>query len=244
VQRNAPNDETWAALEKASTDCKILGSIHICELPVSDRRWYSNYHHEGRLWTRTLKESSYDSVEGLSGRSGTPILYITKLSTDDDGTSTGGDSTKQSATTLRYDEAGAPSLNADQIPYLAISGAHTNDYGIKLGDVGAVIFNGKIAYGLYGDSSGAYHEGTSTDDDVKNHTPLFKCHRSGEASVKLHTLLGLSGGANDNDTSQFIWVVFPGSTFCGENNRLPRSVDSDAIQKRGAALLKLVGGSP
>ena len=239
-----PSEETWQALEKASAQFSILGKIHPCKLPVSQRRWYSNYHHEGRLWTRSFPQTAYDGVEGLGGKSGTPILYLTKLSTDDDGTSAGGDSTKQSATTLRYDEAGAPSLNADQIPYLAISGTHTHDYGIQLGDVGAVIFNGKVAYGIYGDSSGAFHEGTATDEDVKKKNALFKSHRSGEASVKLHRLLGLSGGADDNDTSQFIWIVFPGSTFCSTPNRLPRSVDSDAIQKRGAALLKLLGGNP
>jgi hypothetical protein len=234
-----PDEATWQALEKQSKDLSLLGDVHLCDVPIwKKRRWHPNYSSEGDLWTRTFPSTDYGQVDGLSGKSGVPILYITKLSTDDDGTSGSGDSTKQSATTLKWE--GGKSLNSDEIPYLAIGGAHTHDFNIQLGDIGAVIHGGKVAFGVYGDSSGKYVDGQETDDDrkQKRNSARFRCHRSGEASVKLHKLLGVKGG----DNSDFIWVVFPGSRF-GTSNKLPKNVTSDLIQQRGAALLKLLSGA-
>ena len=236
---DAPDEATWSALEQQSAEFKLLGNVHPCALPLhTSRKWFGNYKHEGKLSTRL-----FDQLDYGNGQSGKPILYITKNSTDDDGTSAGGDSTKQSETSLRFDDG--TSLDSTQIPYLAIGGAHTHDFGIKPGDVGAVIANGKVAFGVYGDSSGGYHDGTPGDDDMpgvkeKYGTPLFKCHRSGESSVKVHQLL--DWGKMETENSAFIWILFPGSSLCDAKGKLPKSVDSDAIQKRGAELLALLTG--
>ncbi|MGZ6142070.1 MAG: hypothetical protein ACXWLM_01970 [Myxococcales bacterium] len=240
AKTDAPDEATWKALEQGSAEFKLLGNIHPCALPLhTSRKWFANYRHEGKLSTRL-----FDQVDYGGGKSGKPILYITKNSTDDDGTSTGGDSTKQNQTSLRFEDGS--SLDSTTIPFLAIGGAHTHDFGIKPGDVGAVIANGKVAFGVFGDSSGAYHDGTPGDDDMpgvkeKYGTPLFKCHRSGESSVKVHKLLDWKG---ETENSTFIWILFPGSSMCNGSGKLPKSVDSDAIQKRGAELLaKLTGGA-
>ena len=239
---DAPDDATWNALEAQSAELKLLGNVHVCALPLHpDRKWFAGYSaKEGKLSTRL-----FDTIDYGDGKSGKPILYITKNSTDDDGTSTGGDSTKQGETTLKYDDG--TSLNSNDFPFLAIGGAHEHDFKLKHGDIGAVIANGKVAFGLFGDSSGGYKPGTPGDDDLppngpKGHgTPLFKCHRSGESSVRVHKLLDWKG---ESEKSTFIWIVFPGSSMCNSKGRLPKSVDSDAVQKRGAELLaKLTGGS-
>ena len=40
---------------------------------------YTTEYSEGDLWIRTFDELKYDSADGLSGKSGRPILFIGKI---------------------------------------------------------------------------------------------------------------------------------------------------------------------
>ncbi|MBI3726024.1 hypothetical protein HY251_19010 [bacterium] len=259
-ETDEPNDETWAKLEDGPAP---LGAIHMCQLAVGAARYKAGKHDkdlgldEGELWVHKFPNTKYsaekpdktgdDAVDGLEGKSGVPILYITKMDCDADGTpratrdALGGkawDGSWQPDTSLRFEDNS--SINAIDFPYFALSTEVVSAYGIAKGDVAAIIYKGRVAYAVYGDSSGS-------------------TRRTGESSIKVHLDLGRGDLVRTKpdsmgiDYSEVIHIVFPGSSFAIDVNkkpghapdmRLPATLTADDVAKRGAALLEMVGGKP
>jgi peptidoglycan LD-endopeptidase CwlK len=90
------------------------------------------------------------AVAGLAG----PVLVIdSALELDTDGwTGDQGNSNWQSGTSLRYADGITP-LDANQVPYFVLPLPITwpNAFGVSLGDYAAVLFNDRVAFGVFGD---------------------------------------------------------------------------------------------
>jgi hypothetical protein len=261
-----PTDETWEALDKASTSLPLLGTIRpwkVAKWPT--RRFHTNYaEFEGDAWIHQLADTKYDTVDGLAGKSGQPILYISKCGLDTDGKGNNAGDPDHDPHTSVATADGQP-LDGDEIPYFALAGGFEHHFGIKHGDVCAVVRQGKVAYGVFGDSGGGYVDGEdkatpifASDRDANKkpwrrqittwkRTKAFDAHRSGEGSYKLHLELDLPGkgySQEENMRSEFVWIVFPGTSLCNARGTLPLDVDADQIKARGEALFKLLGGKP
>ncbi len=79
--------------------------------------------------------------------------------------------TDQPETSYRYEVRGRPSVDADKVPFIVIPlGGFAEDLGVDVGDVAAVIYEGKVSYALVADKGP-------------------KC-KIGEGSIQLHEELG------------------------------------------------------
>ncbi len=139
------------------------------------------------------------------------IFFSAKMAIDSDGSPRAPqiDPTGQIHTSLRYQSTGhsGASLNAERIPYLVLplpasggGNSLTQEFGIKLGDVGAIIYKGGLCGVVFAD---------------------FGPHRKiGEASIRAHELLPapspwtnsaklrVRNVSVDNDV---LYFVFPGT---------------------------------
>src|SRR5262249_49279003 len=123
----------------------------------------------------------------------------------------------QSATSLRYPDR--KSLDPTVVPYFVLPGGFEAKHpGVHLGDVAAVVHEGKVAYAIWGD--------------------VGPKEMLGEGSIALAKALGIDADpARGGTDAGVFYVVFPGS---GDR----RPLANDEIDRRGKALLKRSGGNP
>jgi len=147
------------------------------------------------------------------------LFYDSLLDLDTDGSSFATqDATGQSDTSL-HQPNGKP-VDSNAVPFFVLPGGFEKQFGIRLGDVAAVIFKEKIEFAVFAD-----------------HGPKRKL---GEGSIALHRSLGhetIRGGklhdeAIDRDV---ITIVFPGS-----GNQTPQTPDE--IRRIGKAHFTASGG--
>lgn len=141
-----------------------------------------------------------------------PLAFASKMTIDADGAGGAwkGDPAGQPETSLRYPDGS--SLDPTKVPYFVLPVGFTERHpGLRLGDLAAVLYEGKLAFALFGD------EGPP--------------QKIGEGSIALARALGIdpdpvTGGADEGVT----FVVFPGS-----GDGVPLSADE--LARRGARLL-------
>ena len=81
------------------------------------------------------------------------------------------DSTNLPETSYRYPLPDRPSVNADRVPFIVVpGGGFERELGVKIGDIAAVVFKGKVTFALVADGG-----------------PNCKI---GEGSIQLHELVG------------------------------------------------------
>lgn len=106
---------------------------------------------------------------------GVALFFDAKMGLDADGSplsaSENKTSTDQPETSYRYPLPGKPSVNADRVPFIVVpGGGFEGDLGVKLGDIAAVVFKGKVTFALVADQG-----------------PMCKI---GEGSIQLHEMVG------------------------------------------------------
>jgi glycosyl hydrolase group 75 (putative chitosanase) len=125
---------------------------------------------------KTLKygcSSDRNRNSALLRLKGGTIFYDGKMGLDADGSpysqKTPG-KTDQPQTSLRYELPGRPSINADRVPFIVIPlGGFDSALGVQVGDVAAVVYNGKRVFAVVADQG-----------------PVCKI---GEGSIQLHEML-------------------------------------------------------
>lgn len=181
----------------------------------------------------TAIKQSFFGVAYAAKLPGGQVLYQSELQLDTDGWSGGkqGDDTWQADTSLRYTDGS--SVNADEVPYFVLPGGWYAKFGIKLGDLAAVVYKGKLAFAVFADTG-----------------PKTKL---GEGSLELLRELGeerlrpngqvIDAGMGDSSRGDYIiTIVFPGS---GASSYQNQGALLDYIKSRAEiAYLKLGGSLP
>jgi hypothetical protein len=120
-------------------------------------------------------------------------------------------------------------VNSEEVPYIVLPGGFFAEFGIKLGDVAAVIFKDKVVYALFADTG-----------------PRTK---AGEGSIKLAQMLGhdpfitrrngrrVVGRSIPRDV---LYIVFPGSR---NPDITPRNV-VERTREKAKELFAALGGVP
>ena len=116
--------------------------------------------------------------------------------------------TDQPETSYRYSVPGSPSVDADKVPFIVIPlGGFAEELGVDVGDVAAVVYEGRVSYALVADKGP-------------------KC-KIGEGSIQLHEQLGhnvcrarnaageCTNLRNVGIGSGVLYFVFPGSRITG-----------------------------
>lgn len=113
-----------------------------------------------------------------------------------------GDPTWQPYTSLRYSDG--TSVDANAVPYfvLPLPVSWPRQFGISLGDYGAMIFNGRVAFGVFADFGNNPGEGSI---ELLRRLGTNRLRRNGTVKNA-----GIEGGV--------ISIVFPGS---GDGTRMP-----------------------
>jgi hypothetical protein len=180
----------------------------------------------------TAIRQSFAGVAYAATLPGGQLLFQSELQLDTDGWPGGnqGDNTWQ-PDTLNYTDR--TPIHANEVPYFVLPGNWYSKFGIKLGDLAAVIYKGKLAFAVFA--------------DVGPKTKL------GEGSLELLRQLGeerlrpngkvINAGMGDSSRGDYIvTVVFPGSTAASYQNQ---SALLDFIKSRAQlAYLKLGGNLP
>ena len=156
------------------------------------------------------------------------LAYQSELQLDTDGWPGGanqGDSSWQADTSLRYGDG--TYVNANAVPYFVLPGAWYSQYGIKVGDLAAIVYKGKLAFAVFADVG-----------------PKGKL---GEASLQLFRQLGeerlrpngriINSGMGGGVTT----IVFPGSK--PDAGYQDQSSLLSYVQNRGAILFLQLGGN-
>lgn len=156
------------------------------------------------------------------------LAFQSELQLDTDGWPGGhgrGDDSWQPDTTLQY--SGGSYVNANTVPYFVLPDAWFSQFGISVGDLGAVVFQGKLAFAVFADVG-----------------PKSKL---GEGSLKLLRQLGQerlrSDGTviNSGTDGGVITIVFPGSKPDGAYR--DEGTLLDFIRSRGRTLFSQLGGN-
>ena len=161
----------------------------------------------------------------------TPLMFTSSMAIDADGMGDDGIGGKildpqygQDDTALHYASTGKP-LDARTVRYFVLpegfngQGSHP---AVRLGDVAAVLYGGKLTYAIYGDV-GAAADGLGT--------------QLGEGCMALADALGISNDpANGGAVNGVVYIVFPGS---GTGDVL----SSDDMNSIGRRLFTTAGGS-
>ncbi len=158
---------------------------------------------------------------------GGELYYDSLLNLDTDGSIYyAQDGQGQNQTSLQNAD-GSP-VDADTVPYFVLpEHGFYQQFGIKLGDVAAVIYCDKIAFAVFADQYGHQH----LEEQI------------GEGSIALHRLLGhetitpdgkLIDEAIDGDV---ITIVFPGSGIEGD------AQTPEKIRQTGEKLFTSLGGN-
>lgn len=120
-------------------------------------------------------------------------------------------------------------VNSEEVPYMVLPGGFFAQFGIKPGDVAAVIFKDKVVYALFADVG-----------------PRTK---AGEGSIKLAQMLGHNPFITRRNGTRVIgrsiprdvlYIVFPGS---GNSGITPQNV-VEKTRERAKELFTALGGVP
>ncbi len=121
-----------------------------------------------------------------------PVYFKAGMTIDADGSPRARqiDPTGQTQTSLRYPDG--RSVNAETVPYFVLPGGKYKDLGIKLGDIAAVRYNGKVAFAVFAD--------------------VGPRHKLGEGSIALAQELGIPASPRTGGVRGGVeYLVFPGS---------------------------------
>jgi len=165
-----------------------------------------------------------------NGSAMTPLMFTSSMAIDADGMGDDGVGGEildpqygQDDTALHYASTGKP-LDARYVRYFVLpegfngQGSHP---AVRLGDVAAVLYGGKLTFAIYGDV-GAAADGLGT--------------QLGEGSMALADALGISSDpANGGAVNDVVYIVFPGS---GPGDVLA----PDQIDSIGRRLFAAAGG--
>jgi hypothetical protein len=155
------------------------------------------------------------------------LVFQSELQLDTDGWPDGknqGDSTWQPTTSLRYSNGG--SVNANTVPYFVLPQTWYGQFGIKVGDLGAVVYKDKLAFAVFADVGPKSKLGEGS---------LQLLRQLGEERLRPNGRIinsGMGGGVTT--------LVFPGSKadtgYQDEKSLLSH------IQARGQVLFLQLGG--
>ncbi|HKG58357.1 MAG TPA: glycoside hydrolase family 75 protein [Pyrinomonadaceae bacterium] len=146
----------------------------------------------------------------LRFRDGT-IFFDGKMGLDADGSpysrNTPGQ-TDQPETSYRYAVPGKPSVDADKVPFIVIpQGGFDANLGVEVGDVAAVIYEGKVSYALVADLGPKCKIG---EGSIQLHEELgHKVCRARNAAGECTNLNNLGIG------SGVLYFIFPSSKITG-----------------------------
>lgn len=121
-----------------------------------------------------------------------PVYFRAGMTIDADGSPRARqiDPTGQTQTSLRYPDG--RSVNAETVPYFVLPGGQYKHLGIKLGDIAAVRYNGKVAFAVFAD--------------------VGPRHKLGEGSIALAQELGIPASPRTGGVRGGVeYMVFPGS---------------------------------
>lgn len=156
------------------------------KLPVLDQAVLNNLFDQ--VSTQTTGRAR--RIEGLPGGA---VYFRSGMQIDADGSPRARqiDPTGQTRTSLRYDDGS--SVNAEHIPYFVLPAGKYKHLGIKLGDIAAVRYNGKVEFAVFADVGPSY--------------------KLGEGSMALARELGINHSPTRGGVSspQVEYLVFPGS---------------------------------
>ena len=177
---------------------------------------------------RPISHRFVSPIRYLARLPGGQLYFDSELQLDTDGWPDGGgrgDSSWQAHTNMSYGDGG--SINANTVPYYVLPLRWFAQFGIRLGDLAAVIYRGKLAFATFAD------EGPT--------------NKLGEGSLELLRRLGQerlrSNGTviNAGIGPGVITIVFPGSAPAGR----PKSESTllRFIEQQGSNLFTALGGS-
>lgn len=156
------------------------------------------------------------------------LVYQSELQLDTDGWPDGGsrgDLTWQPDTALEY--AGGGYVNANTVPYFVLPGNWFAQFGIKVGDLGAIVYQDKLAFAVFADTGPKGKLGEAS-------LQLFR--NVGQERLQLNGQVinrGMGGGVTT--------IVFPGSkqpaAYANEGSLL------NYIHDQGKALFQGLGGN-
>lgn len=121
-----------------------------------------------------------------------PVYFRAGMTIDADGSPRARqiDPTGQLNTSLRHRDG--RSVNAETVPYFVLPGGQYKHLGIKLGDMAAVRYNGKVAFAVFAD--------------------VGPRHKLGEGSMALAQQLGINHNPRNGGVRGGVeYMVFPGS---------------------------------
>jgi hypothetical protein len=116
--------------------------------------------------------------------------------------------TDQPQTSYRYELLGSPSVDADKVPFIVIPlGGFAEELGVGVGDVAAVVYEGKVSYALVADQGPKCKigEGSIQLHEELGHQVCRARNAAGECT-RLHNV-GIGSGV--------LYFVFPGSRITG-----------------------------
>lgn len=120
-------------------------------------------------------------------------------------------------------------VNSEEVPYIVLPGGFFAEFGIKLGDVAAVIFKDKVVFAIFADTG-----------------PRTK---AGEGSIKLAQLLGHDPFITRRNGTRIIarsiprdvlYIVFPGS----RNSDIKPGNVVERTREKAKELFTALGGNP
>ncbi len=204
-----------------------LGSITTAGRPTTGAAYHSAGLGEAPFAVAVYKLPDIDN----NGSRITPLMFTTSMAIDADGMGDDGIGGRildpqygQDDTALHYASTGKP-LDARYVRYVVLpegfngQGSHP---AVRLGDVAAVLYGGKLTYAIYGDV-GAASDGLGT--------------QLGEGSMALADALGIPNDpANGGAVSGVTYIVFPGS---GPGNDV---LPPDTVNAVGRRLFAAAGG--
>ena len=203
---------TWDALVAATANGP-LGPVNPAAYPVSGSRYKRANSGDADVEIHLLDPLS------IGGEQRTPLVYESRMTIDADGAGNAWttDPWGQPTTSLTYPNG--TSLDPTRINYTVLPiGFEARHPGVRLGDVVAVVYRGKVAYAIYGDRG-----------------PRGKI---GEGSIRLARELGIPSSPIHGGASGGVqYVVFPRSGT-------GRPLSQAELDRRGERLLRAAGGRP
>lgn len=164
------------------------------------------------------------------------VLFDAKMGIDADGSalSKAHSWPNQPETSLRYPDAAHTSLDAEHVPYIVLpGGGFGTALGIRVGDIAAVVWKGKVAFAVVGDvgPAGKLGEGSMALHDLlghpscKTHDPAGVCTRTTESSI----------------AAGVVFIVFPNSKKLIAAGLSPANI-TERLNQQGQMLFNQLTG--
>jgi hypothetical protein len=192
-----------------------LGAIDIDRAP----RAGDDAYHRADAKAKDVVIHALPAITLPGGATCTPLAYVSSMTIDADGAGEAwkSDPDGQPGTSLSY--ASGEALDPTRIPYFVLpEGFEKTHPAVALGDVAAVVFEGRVAYAIWGD------EGPR--------------EQVGEGSIALARALGIDPdpvrGGQDRGVA---YVIFPGT-------RGAQPLAPEEIARVGRGCLRRAGGDP